>query len=201
MRHDIDYCLESALKIAQIEKNYGIKSSYFFLVDSEYYTIFSESARHIICEISNMGHEICLHFDIARYEATSHQKIINFQASCLENIINNKINCVSYHNPGLVGLNNLSRNIQYNGYLNAYSEFFNNNFHYVSDSLCRFRDKDIFYKIKNKEFKNLHILTHPIWWSIDGTNAEKKMKLFLRDKSDLLFQQYKVITEKYRGLS
>ncbi|MEI6188702.1 MAG: hypothetical protein WCP46_09505 [Alphaproteobacteria bacterium] len=67
LRHDIDYCLNTALKMASVEKDSNIFSSYFFLVDSDYYNVLSERSAAIISEISQMGHEIALHFNIAGY--------------------------------------------------------------------------------------------------------------------------------------
>ena len=41
MRHDIDYCVDKALEFAILEHEMGISSTYFVLVTSDFYNIFS----------------------------------------------------------------------------------------------------------------------------------------------------------------
>ncbi len=57
LRHDVDRLPENALKMAQIEKELGIKSTYFFR------TIKSVFKPEIIGEIAEMGHEIGYHYE------------------------------------------------------------------------------------------------------------------------------------------
>ncbi len=151
LRHDVDYCLESALSMAQLEEKCGISSSYFFLVDSDHYNVLSVHSRDIISNIAQLGHEICLHFDISNYSNASITEIVNFHVSCLELVSQKKVSNISYHCPGAIGLSNLSLADQYEGLSNTYSESFNSYFYYASDSLCKFKDKNIFQKINEKK--------------------------------------------------
>ena len=43
LRHDIDFDTHMALRMAQIETDLGIKSTYFFLLRSNLYNIFSRA--------------------------------------------------------------------------------------------------------------------------------------------------------------
>lgn len=197
LRHDIDYCLESALVMAKLEHQLNVSASYYFLVDSDYYNIHSASAARIIAEIMNLGHEVCLHFDVARYPQELHHEKLDFFASLLQNIAKQKITSVSYHNPSLVGLSNLCLDNMYFGYMNTYASSFNQYFTYASDSLCRFRDKDIFRKIANSEINNLHLLIHPIWWVNNGKNAQEKIDACLTNKKNMLTDIYQNLLMNY----
>lgn len=57
LRHDVDRLPENALRIAKIENELGIKSSYYFRILPESYD------ESIISQISNLGHEIGYHYE------------------------------------------------------------------------------------------------------------------------------------------
>ena len=63
MRHDIDYCLERSVKLAQIEREEDICSTYFVLLKTDFYNPASKRACDCIREIKALGHEVGLHFD------------------------------------------------------------------------------------------------------------------------------------------
>ena len=63
LRHDVDFSLDYALKLAKKEAKNEIKSTYFILLHGEYYNPFDKKNTKIIKEISNLGHEIGLHYD------------------------------------------------------------------------------------------------------------------------------------------
>ena len=57
LRHDVDRLPENALVIANIEKEAGIKASYYFRIVKESYD------ENIIRQIAKMGHEIGYHYE------------------------------------------------------------------------------------------------------------------------------------------
>lgn len=67
MRHDVDCDLEKAAAMAEMEAGYGIKSTYFILVSSDFYNVSSKGNRGRMRRIQNCGHEIGLHFDEGCY--------------------------------------------------------------------------------------------------------------------------------------
>ncbi|MFC2016750.1 non-hydrolyzing UDP-N-acetylglucosamine 2-epimerase, partial [Chloroflexota bacterium] len=102
MRHDIDMDLESALDLARIEAKLGIKATYFFLVRTEHYNIFSEHGSKIVSEILKFGHNLGLHFDCASYHDLSVRDMIkecSKEAGILENWFGRKVSIISYHRP------------------------------------------------------------------------------------------------------
>jgi hypothetical protein len=58
LRHDVDRKPENALKMAELENNLGITSTYYFRVKED---IFKSV---ILKEIANMGHEIGYHYEV-----------------------------------------------------------------------------------------------------------------------------------------
>lgn len=71
IRHDLDIDVVSALSMAKIERDLGIRSSWYILHTAPYYGTFgrdgvfyrNESMRHVYRAIQDMGHEIALHTD------------------------------------------------------------------------------------------------------------------------------------------
>ncbi len=73
LRHDSDFWPKNDLKMAKIEHEYGIKSSYYFRVPET-------SKKEIIQEIITMGHEIGYHYeDLVRYSGNINKALISFK--------------------------------------------------------------------------------------------------------------------------
>lgn len=164
LRHDVDMSLNSAFALAELEYKNGIKSTYFVLVSTDFYNIFSKKSTEILGNILDMGHSIGLHFDEAKYNCKS----INSIADCvcrekkiLELCVNRKVDFVSMHRPsGLV----LDNDIKFENIINTYSREFFSDFKYVSDSRMHWKEnvKDL---IEKCMYNKIHILTHPIWYN------------------------------------
>lgn len=197
LRHDIDYCLQSAFSMAKIECGLNISSSYFFLIDSPYYNVFDQKSSSLIRSISNLGHEICLHFDVSLYPKGQHTNIIRWQQKSLEKIIDKKISAVSYHCPDAIGLENLDRNDLYASLKNTYAVSFNNIFHYISDYLCRFREKNVWEVIKTSKYKNIHLLIHPIWWIESADSRDEKVRNNMQSHAEMLWTGYQDFLKSY----
>jgi hypothetical protein len=71
LRHDIDFNPFKALEMSNIEKSYGLRSTYFILATTEYYGHFGTSGvvrnrgmEQLYKELSNNGAEIGIHNDL-----------------------------------------------------------------------------------------------------------------------------------------
>ncbi len=60
IRHDVDRSIDIALDLAQLEKDAGIRATYFLLPSANYFD-YSERLAEKIKILSEMGHEIGLH--------------------------------------------------------------------------------------------------------------------------------------------
>jgi len=167
MRHDIDFDLGAAEKIAEIEAEEGVVASYFVLLRTELYNLFSADGSAAVRRILDLGHQLGLHFDCAAYSPESTTRDLaeasDLEASILERWFGRKIDVISYHRPSklvLAGDPELSAPRTHT-YMRAYTE----SIRYVSDSRGTWghgspTDTDAF-----RNGKPLHILTHPIWWA------------------------------------
>jgi len=162
LRHDVDIIPFNAYSLSRIEESLGVKSTFFFLVTSDFYNIFSRLNSSIVKKLHQDGFEIGLHYDF--------EKSFNFEfcKKALEEIIEDEIKVVSFHNPTDLNTSNIV-----NGLINAYGKRFFSDEIYFSDSLMETRDKSPYTMIeKTKQKKIIQFSLHPIYWS------EKKLSYF-----------------------
>lgn len=165
LRHDVDVDLQQALSMAQIESRYGINSTYFVLLTSNFYNVFSFRSRKMLRKIQDMGHTIGLHFDEMAYpeDAGIPEKIkqdIQKELHILSEVSETDIITFSYHRPTRTILDS---NITLQGTINSYGNQFFRQFKYVSDSRMSWREP-ILDIIDKGFYPQLHILTHPFWY-------------------------------------
>jgi hypothetical protein len=164
LRHDIDFSPVNAARVAALEKQLGIYSTYTILLSGLYYNPFEKHNRKLIKEIKSYGHEVGLHFDPNVHDISDEASLemqIKKETSALENLVDAPISMFSFHNTTEFSMN--CRNREYGGLLNAYSNFFHNDVEYTSDSngYWRFRSWE---ELLSENHKIIQVLTHPMWW-------------------------------------
>lgn len=73
LRHDVDYCIDTALEMAYWEKELGIKSSYFMLHTANYWN--DPRLVDKCLQIQKFGHEIGLHTNLITQWYRANEKI------------------------------------------------------------------------------------------------------------------------------
>ena len=63
IRHDVEYSIDRAYKLAQIENELDIKSTYCIQVRNNIYNAISDKNIELVKQIKTLGHEIALHQD------------------------------------------------------------------------------------------------------------------------------------------
>jgi hypothetical protein len=172
IRHDIDCSPNLALKMAKIEHKMGVKATYFFMLRSPFYNLFTRANNEAVKEIINLGHNIGLHYDegyAARDERL--QELIDEEIKMLENNFDIKITVVSFHQPSEKIVNNDIFITQ----INTYDKKYFKDIKYLSDSNMKFKEDPISI-IKSNTFKKIQMLIHPMWWTIKGDTTEEKFK-------------------------
>ncbi|MGO5115135.1 hypothetical protein ACTQ33_08910 [Candidatus Avoscillospira sp. LCP25S3_F1] len=188
LRHDIDYCLEDSLKLARLEAEMSVSSTYFVLLTSDFYNILSPKSLHILQELQQMGHEIGLHFDEKAYaESGSDETIAHIlqERDILSAALDTDIQCVSMHRPSKT---TLEADLKIPGMVNSYGQTFFHEFKYLSDSRHRWREPvlDI---LKAKSYDRLHILTHAFWYRETEETMRDTVKRFLQSATAERYDQ------------
>lgn len=167
-RHDVDISVHRAHRLAEIEAEEGVRSTYFFLLHSEFYNFLSPDVLGKARAIVSMGHYLGLHFDPAVYgnRLDSTDKIcesLSREKEILEHYLNNPVEAFSWHNPTQGGRLEMNET-RYAGMINAYGAELGSQYRYASDSNGIWRHDRLHDVVKMRDVEKLHILTHPEWW-------------------------------------
>lgn len=192
LRHDVDFSLDYALELAKKESNNEIKSTYFILLHGEYYNPFDKKNTKIIREISNLGHEIGLHYDTSFFSESSKKEIesIRDEIKVLEMITKREITSISQHIPSET--RGIFTNLKDVGLIDSRDPEITKHVKYISDSGHFWREGCMCKHIKN--FDRLQILTHPIWWVSNSDTRENALSEFginEKEKINLKINEYK----------
>ena len=153
VHHDIDVSPIKAVKIARIENNLGIKSTYFFMKHCPTYSLYDKETRKAIDNIRDYGHWIGRHVSKFEYRGKTNNPIYNTQV-------------YSIHKPEK---DELGKKTVPN---NTYASRFIKDCHYISDSRGVWHNQCPCKSISSCEYKQYHILFHPIWYG-PGTKRHK----------------------------
>lgn len=182
LRHDVDFDLGKAAEFAEFEAGISedVRSTYFVLLSTDFYNLFTKENRLMLERIKKCGHEIGLHFDETQYDCYNDmcllaQKIEN-EINVLSEIIAAPVTTVSMHRPSKTIL---EANLTINNTINSYSHVFFREFKYLSDSRMNWRE-DPFDCIKGKKYNRLHILTHPFWYEESEISMKNKLSSFIK---------------------
>lgn len=194
LRHDIDFSIEAACCLSEIEREAGMHSTYFVLLNTDFYNIASAQSRRMIDRIKENGGEIGLHFDEAFYmEQDIIQAILN-EKEILERILDIPIRYVSMHRPSS---RMLEGNLKIEGMTNAYAEVFTKEFKYLSDSRRIWRE-DVEKIIREETVSRLHILTHAFWYRQKELTVKETLKDFIWKGK---YRTYRSLEQNIRNVS
>jgi hypothetical protein len=163
LRHDIDADVQAAYELAMIEKDLGIRSTYFFMMRSPVYNIFSRANHRLVEKIISAGHHLGIHFDenfAANYPADL-QKLIDNERKIFETNFGMNTNVVSFHQPSPRILN---EEVQLDGLINTYCKSLFRDIHYISDSNKIWKNEHPFDVFRNSIYEKVQLLIHPMWW-------------------------------------
>jgi hypothetical protein len=196
--------MKKALDLARFENagipNHQIRSTYFVLLTSEFYNVLSKEVDKILQEILALGHTIGLHFDETRYFSyppSNYEDLavrhIKKEISILEQVIECPVTVVSMHRPSKA---TLETNLVIPGVINSYSQQFFKEFKYISDSRHSWRE-DAEKIISSKNYRMLHILTHPFWYTENIESCRDKLFSFIASSNK---ERYKVMDDNFTNL-
>lgn len=180
LRHDIDTSLEQAVRLARLEAENGVKTTYFVLLRTDFYNVASKGSYDLLHQILSLGHEIGLHFDEAAYgeKMTGEQMrhSIQKERGILAALLDTDISTVSMHRPSR---QTLEADLQIPGLVNSYGQTFFHDFKYLSDSRRRWREP-VLEIIRGGAYDRLHILTHAFWYHEEEESLAGSVGGFIR---------------------
>jgi hypothetical protein len=197
LRHDIDMSLDAAVAVAEVEQQLGVQSTYFVLLRTEFYNIFSRRGNDALQRLQALGHRIGLHFDASYYHAdkTDFAKMAQRECDILETVLGDEVKSLSLHRPHRSMLDN---NLNVPGRLNAYEPRFFRDIGYCSDSRGGWHYGPPNVNSAVKEGRAMQLLTHPIWWDAGRTDdVRSKLDKFALTRFDLIRSELAANCQSY----
>ena len=97
IRHDIEFDIQKALDMAEIEHDLGVSTTYLVQIGSEAYNAFSDDNLERLHRIIDLGHDVGLHY---RQTGTLSDTLkINNQLDILQTMVPEASRIVACHRP------------------------------------------------------------------------------------------------------
>jgi hypothetical protein len=155
LRHDVDLDLEAALTMSALERELGIRATYFLMTTSVFYNLASPDGKQALAQLREDGHAVGAHPDWP--EAGLDPRFDPL---------------VSWHNPEPAYMR-----APLDGLLNVMADPYIAN--YRSDSNQRWRHGCPHEPLRNGEFEWLQLLIHPAIWVYPGETMRETMEAML----------------------
>jgi len=167
LRHDIDFSVDHALRLAALEYRLGLTSTFFVLLHSSFYNPLTEDCRNKLLALIQMGHEVGLHYD-PRFP------LVHNEVELLASYLNTEIKTIARHNSFGIKIDVDKQE----GLNNAYDPKFFREIKYISDSSQYWREGCMCRHVGVAD--RMQILVHPEWWGQDTVSPEEIL-LSIRD--------------------
>jgi len=190
-RHDVDFSMHRARKLARIEADENIKATYFLFLHSEFYNLLEKEITDCVVDIIKTGHEIGLHFDVSYYrinDEKSLEKYLLLEKSILEKIFKKEIKVFSFHI--LNAFTKRCKKQKYAGLINTYADYFRNEVEYCSDSNGYWRFKRLEDVLRNPKINCLQVLTHPSLWQDDVMAPRQRVMRCIKGRAEKTIRWY-----------
>lgn len=190
-RHDCDFSLNRALRLARLEHAEGIRATYFINPHSEFYNPLEAKQAALIREILALGHAIGLHFDAAYYAIRDEARLealVMQEAEWLRAWFGAPVSAFSFHNPTpfLLGCERAT----YGGLVNCYAGYFKTQVGYCSDSNGYWRHRRLYDVLTAAADPCLQVLTHPGWWQENAMPPRERILRCAQGRADTAIADY-----------
>jgi hypothetical protein len=167
LRHDVDLSLDAALRMAELEAEHGVRTTYLLMTESVFYNLASTEGEDAIARLRELGHSVGLH---AVYPNAALDERFD--------------PVVSWHNPQA---EYMGRTIP--GATNVYAEPFFAPPTYRSDSNQHWRSGCPHEELRGGGFPWLQILVHPEIWVYEGATMGLTMRAMLNAEKTRRLEQ------------
>ena len=170
LRHDVDYSLEMALRLAEVNAELGIRGTFCVLLRSQIYNLLSDRSLSALEQIAALGQNLGLHASVAptlpdngavESSIRTDFEFVQYNCSVVSAVC-------SWHNPTPVVLDRYLASPTIGGLVNAYSASFVREIPYYSDSNMRHSVEDFMRLVGEGGSPCMQLLLHPLNWVAGG---------------------------------
>jgi len=184
LRHDVDISARNALVLGRLAQEQGVASNFFFQLNAETYSIFSDEVIEIMRTLRAAGHCVGLHIDEMRFGTDEGviRRTIDWFSSCVVTVDH----VMSFHRPSKAVLGRA-----YASFINAYDPRFFSTDAYLSDSRRSLAFLPTLAQWLGSGRPRIQLLLHPEWWT--GINDDRAIWDELRARRQHELAQYLMI--------
>jgi hypothetical protein len=162
LRHDIDFAPAYSLEMAELEYERGIRSTYFVLVDGQYYNPLASETIRRIRRIHALGHEIGLHVAVESSVEPDLGREVALRLDILSDVVGAPVRSFSQHDPVNAGWARFALPPGHEACVNAYEIVKQHDLLYVSESAMMWRQHT--FETALDQDRNLCLLAHAHSW-------------------------------------
>lgn len=201
-RHDVEFSPWTALRMAKIEKDLGVKATYFFQTHSEFYNLYERAVSDIALDVASLGHYVNLHFDPHYWGLDKPEKLedcIMRDARFFEDCLGIKPSVFSFHLTNKFTMSQEA--MRYAGLINAYAKLFKERFAYNGDSNGWWKFEMMDDRLTNPEIRHVQILTHDANWTDVPMAPRRRGFLAIDQVAQHMRERYDTILKNANALN
>jgi hypothetical protein len=187
----VEFSLNRALSLAQIEAEEGVESTYFIRTRGDGYSLLEATQKNLIHSIMQLGHNIGLHLEVSDNPIETIGDLEDCLArdkKLIESELGVTISCFSFHNPTDEMLSFSADT--YMGLNNVYAKRYFSEVAYASDSNGYWRFQPLSEVLVDPSITRLQVLTHPEWWVPQAISPFERVKRAAEGRASALLLRY-----------
>jgi hypothetical protein len=196
-RHDVDFSMQAARRLAEIESEEGVTATYFINIHSEFYNAFERQVSDCIEDIVRLGHELGVHFDATYYGVNSEVALgdlVAREARIITESFGSQPAAFAFHNPTVFGLG--CQAWSYGGLVNTYAKYFQTEVGYCSDSNGYWRHRRLEDVLTAAAEPKLQVLTHDAWWQDEPMSPMARVERCIAGRAQNTRDLYRALFER-----
>jgi hypothetical protein len=168
LRHDVDYSLELAVELAEVNSDLGVQGTFFVQVRAQLYNVFEPREGERVRRLRALGQRLALHH-VPRGEGVDDDADIRNDFELLRQVEPVVDHAFAWHRPR-EGFGKRPEQ-EVSGLVNVYGRRFFREMPYLSDSVHRVSVDDLEAAVAADESSELHLLLHPVNWVAGGSSG------------------------------
>lgn len=193
-RHDVDFSVHRALRLAEIEADEGVRSTYFVLLHGVFYNLLEPSVFQRARALLDLGHDLGLHFDVGFYGGFAAEDEladrVAYEAGVLSGFFEREISAFSFHNTTTVDRFAYADLDRVAGLINTNGRSLMERYSYVSDSNCYWRHRRLPEVIGEGTDERLQVLTHPECWQREAMSPRARIARCMEGRGEYMMDWY-----------
>jgi hypothetical protein len=194
-RHDVDISVHRAVRLAELEREQGVRATYCFWLHSPFYSLLERGVADRAKQVLAGGeHVLGLHFETGHYGRVDSEDqlahLVGYEASLLEHLLERPVEAFSFHNPGSQNDDFAFEADVIGGLPNAYSAKLRSAYAYISDSNGYWRHQRLPDVLHEAREERLHVLTHPVWWQVEPMPPRARVARSIEGRAARTLREY-----------